>query len=227
MVSRKHAFTMIEMIFAIVIIGITVAGVSQIMTRSGQTMEGALSQEAVFLASMEGARVFSSLWDPNSKDGASELSYSKILDTNALANYMRTCIDPITDIRSNQPCTATQASSVLRYGGIAQDKHRRFHSQPTASSVPYPEGMPDNATALPITGPNGYKHTYEVSRSSDYVNFNNNGFNTNGTGGAETDIKMTEININATENGNTVNLVKMRVYSYNIGEIDFSKRIFE
>jgi hypothetical protein len=216
---------MIEMIFAIVIIGITVAGVSQIMTRSGGTVEGALSQEAVFLASMESAKIFSHRWDPNSKDPSSELAYSKILDTN-VTGYKRVCIDTVTGARSQMPaggCTgADEIMSVLRLGGIAQDKHRRFHSQITGASQAQPDGVSDGAVDVNITDEHGYKRNYEVDLDSDYVSLP---FVTATTGGP-TDIKMTVVSINDKDNNN-VNLVRMRVYSYNIGEIDFAKRIFQ
>ncbi|UFS62091.1 prepilin-type N-terminal cleavage/methylation domain-containing protein [Sulfurimonas sp. HSL-3221] len=218
----KRAFTMIEMIFAIIIIGITVAGVSQIMTRSGNTMEGALSQEAVFLASMEAAKIFSHRWDPNSKDTSSELAYSKILDTNWDANHKRTCLDTATGSKYAVPCAADDIQTVLRYGGIAEDKHRRFHSQSTASSQPYPDGVPNGTTDINITNEHGYKRTYQVAVNSGYIG---TAFAT-GTVGGPTDIKMTVVSINDKNNGNA-NLVRMRVYSYNIGEIDYAKRTFQ
>ena len=218
---------MIEMVFAIVIIGITVAGVSQIMTRSGTTMEGALSQEAVFLASMESAKIFSHRWDQNSMDpSAGELAYSKILDTYADANYTRTCVNASgTKEEYDGNCTTGYIMTVLRYGGIAQDKHRRFHSQPTGSGQPYPDGVPDGATDINITDEHGYKRTYQVDIDSGYVT---SAFGT--TYGTDTnspsDIKVTVVSVNDKGNNNA-NLVRMRVYSYNIGEIDYAKRIFQ
>jgi prepilin-type N-terminal cleavage/methylation domain-containing protein len=224
-VVMKRAFTMIEMIFAIVIIGITVAGVSQIMTRSGGTMEGALSQEAVFLASMESAKIFSHRWDANSMDPtAGVLAYSKILDTN-VSGYKRICIDTVTGTKSQVPaggCAgADEILSVLRLGGIAQDKHRRFHSQFTGTAAAYPDGVPDGTTDVNVTDEHGYKRSYEVATTSGFVN----GAFATGTVGGPTDVKMTVVSIN--DNDTNVNLVRMRVYSYNIGEIDYAKRIFQ
>jgi hypothetical protein len=213
---------MVEMIFAIVIIGITVAGVSQIMTRSGGTMEGALSQEAVFLASMESAKIFSHRWDPNSMDpAAGVLDYSKILDTNASDDYKRTCIPAGGGTPYMVPCAAGDIMTVLRKGGIAQDKHRRFHSQVTGASQAQPDGVSDGAVDVNITDEHGYKRNYQVALDSGYVA---SAFATATTGGP-TDIKMTVISVNDIDTN--TNLVRMRVYSYNIGEIDFSKRIFQ
>lgn len=223
----KRAFTMIEMIFAIVIIGITVAGVSQIMMRSGGTMEGSLSQEAVFLASMESAKIFSHRWDANSMDPtAGELAYSKILDTNASNNYMRTCIPAGGGTPYVVPCAAGDIMTVLRKGGIAQDKHRRFHSQPTGVATGADYGVPDGVyngttTDVNITDEHGYKRNYQVALDSGYIG---SSFATATTGGP-TDIKMTVVSIN--DNDTNANLVRMRVYSYNIGEIDYAKRIFQ
>lgn len=212
---------MIEMIFAIVIIGITVAGVSQMLTRSSDTMEGSLSQEAVFLASMEAAKVFSHRWDSNSEDSTTELSYSKILDTSS-AGYNRVCIDPATNVRSTQPCTTSQVLSVLRFGGIDQDLHRRFHSTPTASLSGVPEGVPNSDSNLSLTGENGYKHDYNIVIASNYVSTPYNIGSPSGT----SDIKRTVITV-ADAADTSTNLVTMRVYTYNIGEIDFAKRTFQ
>ena len=213
---------MIELIFAIVIIGITVVGVSRMMTQNVSTLGGALSQEAVFLASMEAAKVFSHRWDPNSRDNTTSLSYSKIIDTN-VTNYKRTCINPTTGARVEATAAGcgTNVLSVLRLGGIAQDKHRRFHSVWTPAASSAPEGVPDISKDLNLTGTEGYKHNYGITIASAFVD---NPFDLTAAGGA-TDIKKTEIFIFDKDNANTL-LVNMRVYSFNIGEIDYAKRTF-
>ena len=221
----KKAFSMIEMIFAIVIIGITVAGVSRMMTQNADTLAGSLSQEAVFLASMEAAKVFSHRWDANSKDATSnELAYSKIIDTNVSANYNRVCIDLTTGTRTTTTtaCGANEILSVLRLGGIAEDKHRRFHSDVTSSAADTPAGVPDNSFDLNLTGEDGYKHNYGIGITSDYA------------GGAyslasvgSSNIKRSEISIYDKDNGGNSLLVKMHVFSFNIGEFDYAKRTFQ
>jgi len=220
---KRGAFSMIEMVFAIVIIGITVAGVSQMMTRSGNTMEGAFSQEAVFLASMEGAKIFSHRWDANSMDNSTDLSYSKILDT-GVSGYRRTCIDTTTEGRTQTSGAcggADEILSVLRLGGIAQDKHRRFHSDWTTPAGGTPDGIPDGNHDLNVTDANGYKHEYRIATTSGFATAR---FGT-GTGGTS-DIKVSEVSVQDKGNG-FAELVKMRIYSYNIGEIDYAKRIFQ
>jgi prepilin-type N-terminal cleavage/methylation domain-containing protein len=226
-VVAKKAFSMIEMIFAIVIIGITVAGVSRMMTQNVNTMGTAMSQEAVFLASMEAAKVFSRRWDANSKDPADALSYSKILDT-GVADYRRTCID-LTDGNRTQTTTAscpdptTEILSVLRLGGIAEDSHRRFHSAWTTPAGDNPDGVPDISKPLDLTGADGYKHEYNISIASDYVG---SAFALTASG--TSDIKKTEISVYQVENnGSSTLLVRMPVYSYNIGEFDYAKRTFQ
>jgi prepilin-type N-terminal cleavage/methylation domain-containing protein len=225
MVTTKRAFTMIEMIFAIVIIGLTVAGVSQMLTRSGETMEGGMSQEAVFLASMEAAKVFSHRWDVNSEDNTTELSYSKILDTNTSSDYDRTCINVLTGVRTTTTsfvCGANAALSVLRLGGIEQDLHRRFHSAPTAASSAAPEGVPDSDSNLSLTGEDGFKHDYNIVIASNFVGAP---FDTGAAAGGTTNIKRTVVAVNNADTGN--NLVTMRVYTYNIGEIDIARRTLQ
>jgi len=228
----KRAFTMIELIFAIVIIGITVAGVSAMMTRSANTIEGATSQEAVFLAAMEGARIFSHRWDKNSEDNSSELPYSKIVDT-GVGGYQRTCINVITGARTETAVDCIGTNLILspqRLGGIREDLHRSFHGDWTgvamgAADYGVPDGVPNGSIDLNVSGSDTYTRSYKLSRNSGFVNFNANGFNTQMTAGP-TDIKMSVITIDSVENGVTTNLVTMRVYSYNVGETGYASRPF-
>ena len=73
MVNRS-AFTMIELIFAIVIIAISVLSLPMMNQVISKNIEGSIVQEAIFAASAELNQVVSYYWDENSMEGTATLS---------------------------------------------------------------------------------------------------------------------------------------------------------
>lgn len=62
---RRHAFTLIEVLLALIIIGITVLTVPMIIQVNAKSTEGSLEQEAVFNASAKLLQTLSFPWDEN------------------------------------------------------------------------------------------------------------------------------------------------------------------
>jgi len=73
-VVKKSAFTFIELIFAIVIIAISVVSLPTMTSSLSRGIESNLVQEAIFAASTELNQAISSNWDERSlEDGNSSL----------------------------------------------------------------------------------------------------------------------------------------------------------
>jgi len=99
----KSAFTMIELIFAIVIIAIAVLSLSVMNNTTSKTIENNLVQEAIFAASTELIGTTVGYWDENSMQDKNESSIARVINIGNDCN----------------------ASTKLRYGHINQPYHRR------------------------------------------------------------------------------------------------------
>ena len=102
--TYRTAFTMIELIFAIVIIAISVVSLPMMMQVNSKGMENNLAQEAIFAASVELMQASSGYWDAYSMKDINLSSYSRVV--NVVGN----------------DCNAT---TKLRPGHINQPYHRR------------------------------------------------------------------------------------------------------
>lgn len=107
MVSRKNslgrfAFTMIELIFAIVIIGIAVISLPMMTQITQRGIESSIDQEAIFAASAELMGATSYYWDLNSMQDSALSRLERVIDVDSDCNPDR-----------------------LRPGHIAQPYHRR------------------------------------------------------------------------------------------------------
>ena len=98
----KYAFTMIELIFAIVIIAISVMSLPMVTQVTNKGIENSLAQEAVFAASADLMGVTSAYWDERSLEDSS-VGLSRVIDISADCND----------------------TTKLRPGHIAQAYHRR------------------------------------------------------------------------------------------------------
>ena len=78
MVKSKKAIAMIELIFALVIIGIVLMSAPMLIQQSIKSSNVALQQEAIVAAASQTAIVLSMHWDENN----TEAGNSKVLETN-------------------------------------------------------------------------------------------------------------------------------------------------
>jgi prepilin-type N-terminal cleavage/methylation domain-containing protein len=75
MFKSRAAFTLIELIFAIVIIGIAAVSIPTISQITHSGVEQNLAQEAILLSSAEIVKTVSGKWDENSKPDGLDLEY--------------------------------------------------------------------------------------------------------------------------------------------------------
>ena len=203
---KKSAFTMIELIFAIVIIGIAVISLPMMTQATSKSIEENLVQEAVFAASAELNQVLSYNWDENSKE--SETSLAKVAWT-----------------------SDCNSSTKLRPGHISQTLHRRCvdsnASVPTLSlGLEGGEVTPDDIDDVNqskhdifidyTNSSAGYKESYTSEINISYANFGS-------VIAADKNIKKVKITI-SDSNNNTI--TSLKAYSANIGEIDYYKRSY-
>ncbi len=199
---KRHAFTLIELIFAIVVMSIVVMSLPIMMQTTSKAIEDNIVQEAIFAASAElmGATTF--YWDLNSTADFNLSNLARVIDMNG-------------DCENNNSSTRHR----LRPGHIEQPFHRRCldstgNTRADANSTDFPNL--DNAVhpnqeifTDDITQATGYKKRY---RSTMEMSYPNNG-NVKQLTSTITDV-----------NGNT--LTVLRTFCANIGEVEYYKRRF-
>lgn len=208
---KRAAFTMIELVFAIVIIGVTVLTVPMMIETNNKAHENSSKQEAIFLISSVLSEKTAQVWDDRSivaTGSADNYVLSKMLDVgNVGTKYGRTAID-----------------SNIRIGGLREDKHRQFFDYNGSMITPAQTG--DVTEEVTITasdaGLAGYKQAYTVDTLSGYVPDSTDEFSSS-TQGTPSNLKMREVRIYE-ENGELV--ARLRAYTANIGEVDYAKRRF-
>lgn len=145
----RFAFTMIELIFAIVIIGISVMSLPTMGNIINKGIENNLVQEAIFASSTELMGATSGYWDENSMQDINKSATSRVIDISDDCNtttnlrfghinqpYHRRCLDNLS--------TIARASS----GGDVYDLDDASHSN---------QDIFINTT----TDENGYKQSYK------------------------------------------------------------------
>ncbi|MBD3800732.1 MAG: prepilin-type N-terminal cleavage/methylation domain-containing protein [Campylobacterales bacterium] len=226
----RAAFTMIEMIFAIVIIGIVVAGVPQMISQNAKGTEGYLKQEVIAAAAGEAFRILSYPWDDNSVDRDGKRSF--VLDATSGTNLGRVVGGLPLRVGHIVPLKGSGASS----GNVGRYFHRRFFNTavaPSSASLPGTRGI--DATLIDARGATGYKSTYSVALPAnqngyilDAVSIPDTGtaisFN---FGDASSDtlsnMKMAAVQI---DSPTQTNILTLRVYAANIGTAEYFTRGF-
>ncbi|MCJ7765598.1 MAG: type II secretion system GspH family protein [Thiovulaceae bacterium] len=206
----RSAFTMIELIFAIVVIAVVMLTIPTMIQVNNKALEGSASQEAIFLVSAVLSETTTFLWDDNSLGGtASDVVLSKIVDTDGDDVYDR--ID---------------ANSTIRIGNLREDLHRRLFDNVTA---PDQTGT-DTWTPIAGTAHNlvGYKYDYNVTATRSYIADAPSTFvfSTTPKASGTSNVKMTEVKVKAKIDGTDRVITRLRAYTCNIGETDYAKRRF-
>ncbi|MDD2906067.1 MAG: type II secretion system protein [Sulfurimonas sp.] len=201
MLRLKHAFTLIELIFAIVIIGIAVVSLPTISQVISKGSENSLVQEAVFIAFTEITKVTSSAWDENSRidnDDYEHIIYCN--DTEAATSLLN-------DFRGR--------SGNVR---ILYNTNNSMTIRPTALGYETGETREDDvddyiATAADATGSSGSETGYKFQYKKDIAV---DATSTFGTLANNPNIKKIQININDASNNL---LVSFYVYATNSGSV--------
>ena len=204
----KSAFSMIELIFAIVIIGVSVISLPMMTQATSKAIEENLVQEAVFAASTELNQIVSYYWDEKSLQSGDSLS--KVIDTG--------------------DCNTT---SKLRDGHINQPLHRRCLDNTPAieplglESISDIDDIDDNivsnaaifiTTSGNVASAEGYKEIYTKTVDVEYADFND-------TTAASKNIKKITVTISDTDSP-PKEITKLSTFSANIGEVDYYKRSY-
>lgn len=197
---HKSAFTMIELIFAIVIIGISVISLPMMTQATGRSMENSLAQEAIFAASAQLNMALSYKWDITSQETGGELS--KVVPTTG------------TDCNNSN-------GGVQRPGHVHRMCLNTFTVGPTISatgsnSLGGNQVTDENLTEGGAASQSGYKELYTMDVSVDFAEFDP-------TYTTDENIKEIEITIKDSDGDD---LVVLRTYSANIGEAEAAKRMF-
>jgi prepilin-type N-terminal cleavage/methylation domain-containing protein len=230
---RRSAFTLIELIFAIIIISIVVMSMPMMMKTNEQAIEANIAQEAIFASSAKMMQMLSFPWDGNATDNVNPNSYGKIVDITSGTNAYK---------RSDANGTLNTSSS-YRVGHVLQDNHRRFHDSTsvnankinTLTSSVNPTALNNakqTSVSLEVGGvaatqgtATGYKNNYKMDVDVSFIpdapsstfNFSSEGNST------ASNMKLIKVTI---KNEKNEVLTVLRSYSANIGEFDFAKRRF-
>jgi len=226
-VQGRKAFTLIELIFAIVLIAVVTLTIPTMIQVNNKALEGNVEQEAIFLVSSVLSEATTLLWDANSTGNtATAVTLSKILDVNGSGNA--------TYDRWNQTLHVADINSTLRKGGLDEDMHRQFFSTETrpAASAATAEILSQSFDSTAAGESLGLKMEYNITATRIYVADNPTNFvftvtpaQAGGTN-VQTNIKMTQVEIRATIDGTPTTISRLRAYTCNIGEVDYAKRRF-
>lgn len=219
----RSAFTMIELIFAIVLIAVVMLTIPTMIQVNNKALEGNAAQEAIFLVSSVLSEATTLLWDDNSVDAnVNTVRLSKILDVNGTGNAAYD--------RWDQTNGVADINSTVRKGGLEQDLHRMFFSaetrpaQAAGTAVPLAESFDSTATGTQL----GLKRQFAITATRVYVDDTPDVpfvFSI-AASAVQTNIKMTQVEINATIDGTPTVISRLRAYTCNIGETDYAKRRF-
>jgi hypothetical protein len=205
---------MIELIFAIVVIGIAVMTLPTMNQATTSGIEGNLVQEAVFAASTELNQAVTANWDDNSLEPGTPDSLARVIEL------------------INGSCDNNTSSATYRQmlGHVNQPYHRRcLDSNSTGLATVEVANVTslDNMTktndslANATTDKTGYKlaFTTTVAVTNSNVIF--------GTDQANANPNMKKITVTIKDTESIPNIItELVTYSANIGEIDYYKRSY-
>ena len=209
---RKAAFTLIELIFAIVIISMTVLSIPMMIQVTSDNIEDSLVQEAIFAAAAQLQEATSYRWD--------EHSMNDKLSASANAQYSRVIQE-----------TAAGTCGLIgglnkRPGHINRQCLDSLATRPYYSAgAPYSDSLNEAAhgaesiyIAAGGTSAAGYKELYDSTITiTDSVLFGT-------TLVADPNIK--EILVTITNSTTNLPVTTLRAYSTNIGEVRYASKVY-
>lgn len=225
MIKLRNGSSMIELVIAIVIMGIAMMTLPMMLTRVQSNNAFAMQQEAILMARTQIGNIITYPWDEKSEDSSFNVG---ILDTNGDSDYNRT----------------------NRVGLVNADKRRKFFTMPTYASLTSTFGIADNGESIPddiddfdnknrnLTNPTNLNEInatlgYKISDSNmtifvKYIDDNNTNipfdFNLSSNPiGITTNIKMIEVSL---QNSLLDNNITLRAFSSNIGANQLLRRTF-
>ena len=203
---RRYAFTMIELIFAIVVIAISVMSLPMMTQVTSKGIESSLVQEAIFAAATKLNEAVTYRWDENSIDPLQPDSLSKIISTDvggcATAGQRAGFIAQLMHRRCLNDVTIRPSTTLGKDAGDLDDLDDTVETDvPLFSAAPSAEA---------------YKKSYTSKIAVIYAAF-----------GSITAASQNMKKITVTISDNVGVVTSLSTYSANIGEIDYFKRSFQ
>jgi prepilin-type N-terminal cleavage/methylation domain-containing protein len=206
-VVRKAAFTLIELIFAIVVIAITVMSLPMMNQVISKGIDSNIVQEAVFAAATELNEAVTGHWDKNSIEPTEPNSYARVIDINGSCDN-----------------NASSPRYRLMPGQIVERLHRRCldssltaPSDTNSTTVECLENQVHGYRPIflnPTPSAEGYKANYKSSVQITYNAFFDGTNNSN--------IKM----ITTTIKKDNKIITSLKTYVANIGETDYDSKVY-
>jgi len=207
-VVRRGAFTLIELIFAIVVIAVTVMSLPMMNQVLAKNTESSIIQEAIFAAATELNEATTAHWDVNSLEAGELYGLARVINVDS-------------------SCNSDQSSSRyrLRPGHILQSLHRRClndlslgAADTTSSTIDVVENKAHGSQSIFLNAnpeAQGYKNDYNSILTVSY--------DPPFAGASRSNMKKITSVITDSD-GNAV--VRLSTYVANIGETDYYKRRF-
>lgn len=197
---HRAAFTLIELIFAIIIMSIAIVSLPMMMQINSDGVERGIVQEAIFAASAELMGATTYYWDGRSTEDFNLSRYSRVVDVDGDCNADRQRLGHI-----NRRCLDSSAAGGVNY--TTEDNatfglNRSVHGDETMFDSPEAEAA-------------GYKQNYTSLMGIAQ------GLDINGL--ASNNVKVLTVSVFDTT---PVLLTRLRIYSANVGEVEYYKRRF-
>ena len=208
--KKRKAIAMIELIFAIVIIGITLLSVPLMVTQASQSTYTTLQQEAIAAASSDISLIMTREWD----DANTNDTLDSTILTTASVNYNQAAR---TNLRSRTYFSSTggtrAASTIGADSGDLDD-------------IDDVNGI--HTTLTPMGGSDLIDQTINIATSVSYLNDTTTSPIGTSASGATSNIKG--ITITLTSGGTTPELqktIKLNAFSSNVGSYKLERKVFE
>jgi len=204
----RYAFTLIELIFAIVVISISVMSLPMMSQITFKTIDNSLVQEAIF-ASVAGLNEATTYrWDEHSMNDEHTATFDP-----EYARVVNTAVGG---------CTVPGAPN-KRAGHIHRKCLNDINTRPYTGGAPYSDSLHEAAHGIQSiyivggsTSTAGYKKLYNSTLSV-----------TTNASLSDTDLNnpnLKEITINILDNDDNSTVTLLRTYSANIGEVAYATR---
>lgn len=221
MILRK-ASSMIELVIAIVVMGIAVMALPLMLTTTQENNKFSIQQEAILAARTQIGDMLTYPWDENSIDN------TYVLDTNS----------------TNAKFERIDTNNTRRVGHVVGDKRRKYFSTAITATLPpklgsdvgdagtiddiddFKTGTPttvnksNETAALGLDYRFGFNMTTDVKYVDDIYNPGTVFELKTADATKSTNIKMVELTLQ----GEEINTFKLRAYSTNIGESELLRR---
>ena len=239
--ERSKGFTMIELIYAIVIMGLVFITLPMILLNNNRSVEQNLLQETILIATTKLNSILSYQWDETSRDANTSISLAKteVVDTtSAVAALQRVASD-------------------FRVGHFQQPLHRRMTpnvdaaTRMASTALGADTGDLDDIDDFIVTNDAvithtagtavDYKYDYNMDVTVSYADDNafrggtsyassaiQFSFDTAAYTASTTSLKKVDLLVKADTNndGTDEEIIRLRAFSANIGETDFYKRTY-